>query len=156
MLQSGVFLARTKLSLAGATTSIIFVETRLLLRQMYACRDKHVFVTTKLSSRQAYFYRDKLNFVATKIVCRDKQKTCFVAINTCLSRQKLYLWQLPPMILNDVVSGESGTGLLLLPAPAPQPILQKEARRSCRHLCCKEAGSSLLRTFSTLPGPLDR
>ena len=52
----------------------------------------------------------------TKIYCRDKtfvaasillswQKTCFVTkqyvrvmTNTCLLRQKFYLWQLPPMI----------------------------------------------------------
>ena len=75
MLQSAVFLARTKPSLAGAATSIIFVETRLLLLQMYACRDrhfcrdKHVFVTTKLLSRQAYFCGDKQTI---DMFCRDK------------------------------------------------------------------------------------
>ena len=41
------------------------------------CRNKHVFVATTVLSRQAYF-------------CRDKGRV--------LSRQKQYLWQLPPMI----------------------------------------------------------
>ena len=69
-----------KLSLAAAATSIFFVatkvlsrqtrvycdETRLLSRQKYACRDKHIFVATnvifvatKVLWRQAYFRRDK-------------------------------------------------------------------------------------------------
>ena len=59
------------LSLAGAATSI----TRLLSRQMYACRDKTFVATNIFLSRQI--------FVATKR----------------LSRQNWYLWQLPPMIL---------------------------------------------------------
>ena len=96
---------REALSLAGAATNIIFVATKVLSRQTrvcvhkkYAftnfltrqkfCRDKHNFVaaklaaTNKLLSRQktCFFPRDKHTFVATKIY--------FVAINTCLSRQK--------------------------------------------------------------------
>ena len=64
-----------------ATKIILSRQTRLLLRQKYACRNKHVFA-----------------FVETKIFCRDKsflsvsillsrQRTCFVATNTCLSQQ---------------------------------------------------------------------
>ena len=90
------------LSLAGAATSTSFVATKALTcfdatkvclsRQNYVCqwqqayfchdkknvfcRDKHVFVTTK----------SKL--VATKVLLR--QKTCFVATNTCLKRRDKY------------------------------------------------------------------
>ena len=67
------------LSLTGYDTSIIFVATSLLLsQQTRICRDK-----TRHLSRQ-------------KNACRDKH--AFVATNTCLSRQKLYLWQLPSVI----------------------------------------------------------
>ena len=66
----------------------VFVETKHVF-----CRDKsmhvstkHVFVATNIIlSRQAYFCRDKHVFVATKVCLR-------------LSRQKLYLWQLPSLI----------------------------------------------------------
>ena len=76
-----------------ATKIILFRQTRLLLRQKYACRDKHVFgfVATKI------FCHDKHNFVTTKfslgkhtfvattgVLCRDKH---VVATNTCLSQQ---------------------------------------------------------------------
>ena len=51
------------------------------------CRDKH---KTRLLSRQKYACRG--NFVATKVLSRQarvlSRKTCFVAKNTCLSRQK--------------------------------------------------------------------
>ena len=84
---------------------------KYLSRQSCVCRDKHTFVMTKDT-----FCHDKHMFVATKVslsllwenyVCHNK---CFVAIKTCLSRQKfycdkhilswqrLYLWQLPPTI----------------------------------------------------------
>ena len=86
------------LSLAGAATKL--------------CRDKHKYL-----SLQKLFFCDKkyfviaINFVATKIesdsllletfvavsILLSRLKTCFVATNTCLSRQKLYLWHLPPM-----------------------------------------------------------
>ena len=92
----------------------------LLSRQKY--RDKGNFVKTKLAStsillsRQGFesesmlvadflFFRDKqVNvlsrqkyFVATSILLW-RQKLCFVSTNTRLSRQKLFLWQLPPVI----------------------------------------------------------
>ena len=71
-------------------------------KSIFSRRDNHNFVATKVLSRQAYFCHDKQvssnNFVATKVLsrqayfCRDKRRVL------CLSRQKLYLWQLPPMI----------------------------------------------------------
>ena len=71
---------RLRLSLAGAATTIIlFAATSILLsRQRRLCRDKKNC-------------RDKHTCVATKdVFCCDK--------HYCLSRPKLYLWQLPPMI----------------------------------------------------------
>ena len=101
----------SQLSLAGAATSIIFVETNVLSRQARVCSDKsmlpqqnvcgdkHTFVATK-----DVFCRGKHVFVSKKVsnyVCRNKclsrqkfcilfsgQTTCFVETNTCLSRQK--------------------------------------------------------------------
>ena len=65
-------------------TSILFIA-HFLPRQKYACRDQIKFVETNiccdkiLLSRQTYFCHDRHIFV--------------------LSRQKLYFWQLPPMIV---------------------------------------------------------
>ena len=89
-------------SLTGAATCIIFVATKVLLRQTRVCRDK-----TRLFSRQKYAYRDKHIFVATTLlsrqkICRDKlifvaTNTSFVATkiclvtNTCVSRQKYFV-----------------------------------------------------------------
>ena len=76
------------LSLAGAAISIIFVATKL-------CLSQQIFVATKVLSRQKYVCRDK-RFVAPQVLsrqayfCHDKRRV--------LSRQKWYLWQLPPMI----------------------------------------------------------
>ena len=119
-----IFVATTVLS---RQTRVCRDNTRLSSRQKYACRDK-TFIATKLFlSRQNIFVetkdvfcRDKhvslplqgfvgtklcfsrQIFVATKVclsrptrVCRDKHT--FVATKH-LSRQKLYLWQLSPMI----------------------------------------------------------
>ena len=112
--------------LFSGQTCVCHDKTRLLSQQNDACRNKTI-VSIKLLSRLAYFCRYKIMFVAANI-CRDKrfvatniisprqkfvstsillsqQKTCLVATNTCLSRQKrksflsrqkLYLWQLPP------------------------------------------------------------
>ena len=45
------------------------------------------------------FCHDKRRLLSRqKYACRDKM---FVATNTCLSRQKLYLWQLLPMIIQS-------------------------------------------------------
>ena len=85
----------------------IFVATKLLSRLAYFCATKDVFVVTKVSLLRQNFCRDK-SFVATKI-CLLRQKFCrdkhtFVAIKDVfcrdkhVSRQKWYLWQLPPMI----------------------------------------------------------
>ena len=65
------------------TTSIIFVATKkkkmFVATKHVFCHDKSKLVATKLLSRQI--------FVAIKILL-SRQKTCFVATNTCLSRQK--------------------------------------------------------------------
>ena len=91
-------------------------KTHLLLRQKYACCsktfvatkyfccDKHVcrdktFVVTKDVLPQQTCHKSKLEtktFLATNIL--SQWKLCFVRANPCLSRQKWYLWQLPPMI----------------------------------------------------------
>ena len=44
------------------------------------------------SCHKYHFCRDKRVFV--------RQKTSFVTTKICMSRQKLYFWQLPPMIAN--------------------------------------------------------
>ena len=82
-----------------------FVATKLCLYATNICHDKS-FVTTKI------FLRDKHNFVATKLVsqhayfCRDKRRVLSrqtrVSRDKLLSRQKLYLWQLPPMIVSNL------------------------------------------------------
>ena len=76
------------IALAGAATSIIFVVTKHVF-----CRDKSMLAATKLRlSRQLCLF---FTFVATNISCDksfvatsillSRQKTCFVATNTCLS-----------------------------------------------------------------------
>ena len=77
----------------------MFVATKnnnkYLSRQTF-CHDKLTFVATT-----HVFCRDKSMLVATTIFCRDKQLCCnenFVAARVLLSRQKFYVWHLPPMI----------------------------------------------------------
>ena len=67
-------------------------QVSFLSRHTRVCRDK-----TRLLSRQMYACSDKITFVATTYFYRDKT---FVTTNICLSRQKLHLWQLPPMIMS--------------------------------------------------------
>ena len=103
------------LSLAATATSIIFVATKhlsrqtrvlsrqntsfvatkvFLSRQTYFCHDKRFVATSLLLSRhtrQKYFVAtniilSRLKFVAASILL-SRQKTCFVATNTCFSRQ---------------------------------------------------------------------
>ena len=67
---------------------LIFVMTK------YFCRNKHVFVATKVSlSWQNFCYDIIVCFDI--IVCCDKN---MFATTKLLSGQRLYLWQLPPMI----------------------------------------------------------
>ena len=101
----------SRLSLAGAATSIIFVATKVLswqtqntsfvatkicLSWQSCCHDKIKFVLTNISC-------DK-SFVVTKHFCRNNtfvttdKKHTFVATKL-LSQQNLYLWQLPPVTL---------------------------------------------------------
>ena len=98
----------SKLSLAGAATSIIFVATNTRLPRQTFCRDK-IFSSRQNICRDKYlslqtqtFCRGK-SFVATSILL-SRQKTCFVATKMilvayllwhtfvatklCLSRQK--------------------------------------------------------------------
>ena len=82
-------------SLAEATASIILVVTKLLLWQTYVCHDKTHFL-----SRQKYACCDK-TFVVTNL-CLSQQKNLLlpkiIVTTKCLLQQKLYLWQLPPVI----------------------------------------------------------
>ena len=103
----------------GAAASIIFVATKVWLLRQNICRDKHFFVKKHVFVATKHVLSRKIKL---KNACRDKnilsrqshvcfatniilsrQNTCFLATctrNTCLSRQKLYLWQLPPMMVN--------------------------------------------------------
>ena len=79
------------------------------------CLSWQIFVATKVLSRQAYFCRDKHVFVTTKnVFCCDKkhvlswQKACFVVTNTYLSQQKWYLWQLLSMTDFHCLVAETG------------------------------------------------
>ena len=65
------------LSLAGAATRIIFVVTKVLLRQKYACRNKtfvttNTFVATKVFSRQKYFVATNIIFSLRQMFCHGK------------------------------------------------------------------------------------
>ena len=77
-------------------------ETKLLLQQTRICLGKYSswksFVPTNIIlSQQAYFCRDKRHVLSQQThVCHNKHM--FVATKL-LSRQKLYLWQHPPMTL---------------------------------------------------------
>ena len=72
---------------------------RELPQAYHFCRDK----TTRVC-------RDKSKLVATNLLTNIllSRQTCFVATKH-LSPQKCYLWQLPPMILQEV-SGRAGRG----------------------------------------------
>jgi len=116
-----LLLSRLKFSCRGNT----FVATKLCLsqhtrqnclsRQPFVatnttklCLSRQLFVVTNVLSRQNYVCLDKHSFVATKdvfCVCRDKH--VFVATKL-LSREKLYLWQLSPMIVGCLVKMETG------------------------------------------------
>ena len=63
----------SQVSLAGVATSIIFVRTKVLSWQKYACRNKSFVVTSLHLSRQTCVGHDKSKFVTTKhVFCRDK------------------------------------------------------------------------------------
>ena len=68
----------------GATTSVIFVTTTVLLRQRYACHDKPVFVMTK-----HIFCHEKSMLVAAKF-CRNQimfvATTKKVTTNLCCNK----------------------------------------------------------------------
>ena len=114
---------KTEVFVCGPSFSRVLSYHCRSCHKYHFCRDKHVFIATKHAlslSRQIIFvstnpftlshtfvatkdvfYRDKSKlvrqncFVATSVRL-SRQKTCFV-VTKCLSRQKWYLWQLPPM-----------------------------------------------------------
>ena len=111
----------SNVSLAGAATSIVFVATKIF------CRDRHYFVATKTclynkttKLPQVSFLSRQKYFVATDIILSRQRHVCiikrqsFVATSIQLlrqktflatkhlSRQKWYLWQLPPRIATDI------------------------------------------------------
>ena len=96
------------LSLAGATKTevfsyhwwelpqVSFLSRHVLSRQKYACRHKSFVSTNIVFVATNYLLFITIMFVATSLhlsrqrrVCRDRTRL--------LSRQKLYLWHLPPM-----------------------------------------------------------
>ena len=88
-----------------ATKVCLSRQNIILSRQAYFCRNKHVFdekyvCCDKTFCRDKQFSRKK-SFVAASILL-SRHKTCFVATNACLSRQKSFLRQLPPMIINTI------------------------------------------------------
>ena len=91
-------------------------KTHLLSQQKYACRDKkklsrqtQILVATKVWSWQKYSVATKLRLsVATKVLLRQAYWGCDKT--RLLSRQKLYFWQLPPMIQLSI-SRNSGHAL---------------------------------------------
>ena len=90
--------------------------TKLLLRQKHVCRDKSfvIFAGTKLClSRQKFVAASML--LSRQIRVLSRQIRVFFrdfATNTCLSRQKSYLWQFPPMIVQWVWPGVTGYRVL--------------------------------------------
>ena len=92
LLELWPFMQYSGVSLAGATTSIIFVATKVT----GVCRDKQntAFVATKLCLSWQKFYRGKIMFVATRYFCHDKYLPNIILSNfcrilfTCLSQQK--------------------------------------------------------------------
>ena len=89
------------ISVAGSTTSIIFCcDKRVIVVTKYVfSRDRSMLVATNIFF---VFYCDKHNFFVTNVLSRQayfcRYKHVFVATKR-LSRQKRYLWQVPPMIV---------------------------------------------------------
>ena len=131
LLRQKVLSCLSRQNTSFVATKVFLPRQTLLLRQNYVCRNttrqnclsrqpfvatnttklclsRQLFVVTNVLSRQNYVCLDKHSFVATKdvfCVCRDKH--VFVATKL-LSREKLYLWQLSPMIVGCLVKMETG------------------------------------------------
>ena len=118
---------KTNLSLQQKYNKNVLVTTKLVRTELYLLRQ--IFVTTNIIlSWQKFghgFCHDKSVLVTTKYLlwqnclakfCHDKHT--FEGINTCLSWQKLYLWQLQPMIYScSLLTGlAEWRGLFLLTA----------------------------------------
>ena len=73
----------------------VFVATKICLSRQNFCHDKHLFVVTNIILSWQNICCDKHIFVMTKdVFCHDKHTSVGTKL---LSRQKWYLWQLPPM-----------------------------------------------------------
>ena len=85
-------------SVAGSTTSIIFCCVIVVTKYVFS-RDRSMLVATNIFF---VFYCDKHNFFVTNVLSRQayfcRYKHVFVATKR-LSRQKRYLWQVPPIIV---------------------------------------------------------
>ena len=124
----------------------------MVVRQKYFCRDKtfvtticwdkYLFVATNTSFIVTKLFVEKQLlsrqiFIATKVLLRQ---TYFVATKD-VSRQKLYLWQLPPMIEKGVSatvaaattrhSLQNMRTLSLLPSLMLPNVLQARKRAGC-------------------------
>ena len=62
---------RSKLSLVGAATSIIFFATSFVMTKQIFCHNKSMLAATKLLSRQNYVCRDKI-FLLRQKFCHGK------------------------------------------------------------------------------------
>ena len=110
-------------------------KRRVLSRQARICRDKRklvcrdkTFASSNILLSRQNFCLVKHTLVATKdVLCRDKH--VFVATKH-LSRQKLYLWQLPPVLGGRVVTGEG--------------IWKREQAEKGRFLCHSPISTSMV------------
>ena len=113
-------------SLFVATNMCFSRQNPFLSLQNYVCRDK--YFSWQVLSRQKYFFATNIFFFATKLLsrqayfCRDKRRV--------LSRQKWYLWQLPPMIQNGVFMTPSSTQSLVPPVLFTPTHYKTRSRRS--------------------------
>ena len=126
----------------------MFVTTKhvFLSRQEDACHNK-TFVTTK----------SMLMFVATKYFCCNKHKQTFYlfchdkhvfVMTKLLSQQKLYLWQLPPMI---ALRCSAGTNLVPFSLPVVVVVVAFLSRRQ-RDTQCMYAAVQLTNAFLFVRG----
>ena len=90
------YVCRDKIFLSQQTQKFCHDKHTFVTTKNEFCCNKHVFIATKIFLSRQSFGCNKIMFVATKYVfCHDKH--VFVATKLLLW-QKLYLWQLPPMI----------------------------------------------------------
>ena len=153
MFEANRFRTQTsKLSLAGAAPNIIFVATKVLSHQTHFCRNK-------TRTKQTHTRRDK-SFVVTSLlllrqtrVCRDKTRDDVFSRDkrVCLSRQKLYFWQLPPLVVNKQTNpypawrgrGSGRGGRDLVTAGDASPIESRTAEALTMHAVATPDGRNI-------------